>query len=163
LDGFGIETHLVPLDVLKSQCQQGPNRGGIKDSVLTEGLFRRRGELDLPRLVNCLGAGGRGVGFPTVGDLLGSGVSVGKCVSLGSSESTQEQLYMALIEGGRHRPNQTPLLPCMSTSTPTSTPVNRRSQYAIDSWSEREGGCGHGVNRDGCVIISGFLSGSRTQ
>jgi hypothetical protein len=153
----------VPLDVLKSQCQQGPNRGGIKDSVLTEGLFRRRGELDLPRLVNCLGAGGRGVGFPTVGDLLGSGVSVGKCVSLGSSESTQEQLYMALIEGGRHRPNQTPLLPCMSTSTPTSTPVNRRSQYAIDSWSEREGGCGHGVNRDGCVIISGFLSGSRTQ
>jgi len=107
-----------------------------------------------------LGSRGEG-GFPrTVGELLGS---VGKCVSLGGSVSTQEQLYIALIESGRHRPNQTPLLPCMSTSTPTSTPVNRRSQYAIDSWSEREGGCGHGVDRDGCVIISGFLSGSRTQ
>ena len=32
-------------------------------------------------------------------------VSVDKCVSLGSSVSTKEQLYIALIEG-RHRPHE---------------------------------------------------------
>ena len=66
----------MPLDVLKSQCQQGPNRGGIKDSVLTEGLFRRGDELDLPRLVNFLGAGGRGVSHARLVNCLGVLVSV---------------------------------------------------------------------------------------